>query len=659
MTIAEGPNAGLTAQVIPFDLTVTAQAGQGSEASLERQVQVALIPVFQFGIFSESDLAFFAGPPFNFGGRVHTNSDLYLAEGGTNTLTLSQKVTAVGDVIRTELANGNPSATSHGGTVRAITNPGVYRNLSMTEGSIVGGPGSADNPNWATLSLTTYNGNLLNGDTGAKPLVLPFAEGTLSPIEIIRRPPVGEDPNSLVGQSRLYNQSSIRVLLSDSQTDLPGNFGWPLTTALGAYLVDSNHPPFAYTSATDTDDRTYLDTQDGANPAIGGYLRVDIQHSDGTWEDVTMEVLNLGISRNNPNAILKFQRLRAGGTGGSTTPNDYWPNKLYDPREGEFVNSGPGTMTAMGIIGTVDLDVTNLRRWLEGTTGVSGVDAANNQGYIFYFSDRRGNRNDAGEETGEFGFEDVIEATPDGNLDTGEDVNENTTLENYGANIPVTPFTNGNELYTVRFNDDEAQESRIQYFRRSLRLVNGGGSNLPDPGFTVVAENPVYVQGDYNASGGFGGVHSAAAVISDAVMFLSNAWNDDTSFDYPHDLSSSGRNASTTYYRLALAAGKPGAFPYQGGGTPWDFGTDGGVHNFFRYMERWSGDTLNYLGSVVSLYYSRQATGTYKCCSIVYSPPIRNFAFDTEFLVPSQLPPGTPRFRDINNLSFRQRIMSD
>jgi hypothetical protein len=147
-------------------------------------------------------------------------------------------------------------------------------------------------------------------------------------------------------------------------------------------------------------------------------------------------------------------------------------------------------------------------------------------------------------------------------------------------------------------------------------------------------------------------------VIADAVMFLSNAWDDDTSFAYHHSLSASGRQASTTYYRMALAAGKGRNFPYPSG-TGWDFGTDGGVHNFFRYMENWSGQTLNYLGSIVSLYYSRQAVGTYKCCSIVYSPPTRNFTFDTEFLVPSQLPPGTPRFRDINNLSFRQTILAD
>jgi hypothetical protein len=110
---------------------------------------------------------------------------------------------------------------------------------------------------------------------------------------------------------------------------------------------------------------------------------------------------------------------------------------------------------------------------------------------------------------------------------------------------------------------------------------------------------------------------------------------------------------------MAVAAGKGRTFPWPGGATPNDFGTDGGVHNFLRYLEDWGGQTLNYTGSLVSLYFSRQAVGTFKCCTIVYSPPTRAYSFDTEFLIPSQLPPGTPRFRDINNLSFRQTVRSN
>jgi hypothetical protein len=89
-----------------------------------------------------------------------------------------------------------------------------------------------------------------------------------------------------------------------------------------------------------------------------------------------------------------------------------------------------------------------------------------------------------------------------------------------------------------------------------------------------------------------------------------------------------------------------------------DTGTDGGVHNFLRYIEDWStGQTLNYLGSLASFYNSRQANGIYKCCNTVYGAPTRNYTFDTDFQSINKLPPGTPRFTDVNALSYYQSIL--
>ena len=85
-TILTGQNAGLVALLTPYTLQVTAETPMGSEVKLQRLVQTAAIPIFQFGMFSQTDLDFFAGPDFNFGGRVHTNGNLWLAEGGTLTL---------------------------------------------------------------------------------------------------------------------------------------------------------------------------------------------------------------------------------------------------------------------------------------------------------------------------------------------------------------------------------------------------------------------------------------------------------------------------------------------------------------------------------------------------------------------------------------------
>ncbi len=220
---------------------------------------------------------------------------------------------------------------------------------------------------------------------------------------------------------------------------------------------------------------------------------------------------------------------------------------------------------------------------------------------------------------------------------------------------------------------DEARVNPPVFFRRALKIVNGayttGALRLPhngSQGLSIVAENPAYVQGNFNAPNAAGTDFGAtsgtdyvsAAVIADAVTLLSNAFNDIGTFQSPHVVNSTYRTASTTWYRMAVIAGKGLTFPRPttNSNDNTDFGTDGGAHNFLRYIEYWSGQTLNYRGSIVSFYTNRQAVGIYKCCDVVYMPPTRGYKFDTDFLTPSLLPPRTPMFRDINTLTFRELL---
>jgi hypothetical protein len=122
-TILSGTYAGLVGLLTPYTLQVTSRTPFGSEVRLQRTVQTVAIPVFQFGIFSDTDLSYFAGPNFDFGGRVHTNGNLWLAEGDGATLTMRDKVTAVGEVVRTNLQNGWPLATAYKGTVSITEHP--------------------------------------------------------------------------------------------------------------------------------------------------------------------------------------------------------------------------------------------------------------------------------------------------------------------------------------------------------------------------------------------------------------------------------------------------------------------------------------------------------------------------------------------------------
>jgi hypothetical protein len=175
-------------------------------------------------------------------------------------------------------------------------------------------------------------------------------------------------------------------------------------------------------------------------------------------------------------------------------------------------------------------------------------------------------------------------------------------------------------------------------------------------------ENPVYIQGDFNANSGGGGWNDpgvASSIAADAITLLSDNWNDANSFAGNNAAAIYGmsfRIGNTSWYRAAIIAGKGVSFS-QPAGTGQDFGTDGGVHNFLRYIENWGNAQLNYRGSIVSLYYNRQASGTFKCCTVVYSPPGRGYNFDTTFLNPTLLPPRTPLFRDVNTTGFTRLLL--
>jgi hypothetical protein len=426
--------------------------------------------------------------------------------------------------------------------------------------------------------------------------------------------------------------------------------------------------------------------------------------------------------------------------GASPTQYNWYPINLYDAREGEVrdVQNGVATSCApAGVMNAIEIDVGNLKLWLNGTIAGSGtlVDPVFQNGYVLYVSDRRGMlKNPNGTQvdapftkTGDSGLEDSVNSNtavgkPDGALEpplpgktqSPEDVNNNGILDNWGGGnlglglgyvgAPYTAATSVNSLIrnAAGFPDPYLTAGRIQQCivgqkgwvsgaRHVVKLVDGSLGNVPVRsdnglgGFTVASENPVYILGNYNsnctAAGGAGctpgnpnfdvtwnpppyvePLHAAAGVLADAVTMLSNNWSDLASLTSPSN--DAGRPAATTYYRVAVSGGKNLNFLVTGagwtgagtgGGVGYDWGTDGGLHNFLRQLENWGGQTLNYKGSMASLYYSTYSTGTDKNGgSTTYDPPARNYIFDPLFTQPQNLPPGTPLFRDIDNLSYRQ-----
>ncbi len=880
-SIQSGAYQGMTALATQYTLLVTARTLSNNEVKLQRTTQTVGIPMFQFGIFSDTDLSFFPGPDFNFGGRTHTNGNLFLAAGGT--LTLADRVTAVKNVIRTNLSNGFSTTTgSYNGTVDITTSPGTssYRALAYTEGSLVGTIGSAVNPIWTNISLgaTNYAGNLRNGATGATALnlgIVLLGSGTTQPVDLIRRP-FGTTESASVTNLRYYSQASLKVLLSDASIDITslpcidtstppvdlsqiaipaanwtaaGGFPAALYTKMNTNnTAGYNTPPVplaasgaakgAGITAYNPADGYWLPTPNAAQyaaasglPIVKGFLKIEVQtaygNPCGTWKDVTLEVLAYGYAGRNmnplgsagspltagtqygiaepllglpttqvapspcadvhPNAIIRLERVRdnpanyngatlngrCGVTNNAlpasqvnpTNPADYWPNALFDTREGTLRDLQPGGQlgtyyyssmpTLGGVMQYIELDAKNLARYLGGALPGSGhlaydsVNAPND--YTVYISDRRGNYTGSAltnvwpplspstHETGEYGWDDFVNSTsavgcPNGTQDVGEDLDVlgSTGFYTYGQNptyimaagtaytalgpgqfgmyslaapgnlYGATPASNAitaNPSCTVTvpskvwpmayvIHANEARENPSPFFRRAVKIVDGNlltalgtcPGSVPC-GLAIATENPAYVFGDFNANsagGGFGDPNVAVSLNADAVTILSNGFNDVNTFAFPYLYPYNSATTCTTcnvrnavnpgapgpannaWYRLAIMAGKGVSFPQPFTTDPKDFGTDGGVHNFLRYIENWGaggGQTLNYRGSIISMYTNRQAIGTFKCCTTVYSPPTRGYNFDTEFLTPSLLPPRTPLFRDVNTTGFTQLLL--
>jgi hypothetical protein len=503
-----------------------------------------------------------------------------------------------------------------------------------------------------------------------------------------------------------------------------GNFTGPSTSpATAGYSTGScldPHPNAVIRLERIRDNPSSVNVQPGARSAAAP-IKLPVRST-------VAEVCGVDPATGKPLAFLRASPILAPASGLPWTPqpSDFWPNVLFDTREGarrDFVPAVPfdQRITLGGAMNYIELDVRNLARWFSGAIGATGLAtrdpnvAPNN--FVVYVSDRRGNYepvapfvnawpplSPSANETGEYGFGDFVNPTnlngcTSGILDTGEDLDGTAVLYKYGATsfpnglVNSTGIATAVTLFPLVLNAtvadpncvgpnagfpwpgtylktaNEARENPSALFRPALKLVNGSLISLPlcpgaiTCGLTIATENPIYVQGDYNANSpagtGFTSANVAASVAGDALTLLSASWNDTNSFSFP--FNTGGRVGGTTWYRMGVVAGKGLSFPIPAWNTTalngsQDFGTDGGVHNFMRYIEQWNG-TLNYTGSIVSMYFNRQAIGLYKCCNTVYSPPTRGYSFDSDFLNPLLLPPRTPMFRDINTTGFTQLLL--
>lgn len=183
--------------------------------------------------------------------------------------------------------------------------------------------------------------------------------------------------------------------------------------------------------------------------------------------------------------------------------------------------------------------------------------------------------------------------------------------------------------------------------------------SLRDDGLTFATNAPVYIMGHYNADGSSstgsstapdvssGGTEIPALIAADAVTLLSASYSDTT---MSNSALSTLNNASFTEVATGVLAGiVPTRLNTSGVGTNDQWA--GGVHNFVRFLENWSGDTYRSRGSVVCLFENEVSLrpwyqGDY---TYWYNFPTRDVGYHVYF-AGGRFPPGLPVLRTVRRI---------
>ena len=153
-------------------------------ACVGQQINLGMIPIFQFAIFYQNTMEIDPGANMTINGYAHGNSNIYLDPNSGVTLTFSNDVSASGTIVLGQ----NP------------LDPTTGRNASP-------------NP--------TFDGFHLSG---VNPLILPVGTNTAGSATntaqnvnaILQIPPAGVSPTSQTGSNYLYNKADMIILISNN-----------------------------------------------------------------------------------------------------------------------------------------------------------------------------------------------------------------------------------------------------------------------------------------------------------------------------------------------------------------------------------------------------------------------------------------------------------
>ncbi len=149
--------------------------------AVQQDVQLALIPVFQFAIFYNLGLEINPGANMTISGRTHGNRNVYLQPSGV-TLTFLGDVTSAGEIQDTKMP-GDPTTRGKGSIIFKASHDSGVMSLNLPIGT-------ANTPEAVR--------------------------------EIVELPPNNESPNSEMGKQRFCNNADLVILVRDNGVDVRG-----------------------------------------------------------------------------------------------------------------------------------------------------------------------------------------------------------------------------------------------------------------------------------------------------------------------------------------------------------------------------------------------------------------------------------------------------
>lgn len=638
-------------------------------------VQIREQAWFNYAVFYNMDMEFHSATTMDIYGPVHSNADIYAAAGGSNELRFFSTLTSFKRILRKTKYTGDTS--THSGTVKCIDAPGMLTAnlsaMSTSRDSLYSGFKSYATTEWKGF-VQDQSFTVPRFDPPGLPAYVPDDLATTSTNELRNGAYVMIEPQlskvtsdtdygykTLAAENLKFSALSGFVIqvsapTSTNPTTLPA-LGTPTGTPLALPVSAQPRWKIVVYQAGDTshilsaDNPPARDTTTG-KPIVSTIIDPFLDLDETQTTVVADQKMKRALKQALLNAIVSIPYGDAGttatlwGNGFSalrlfTPPSNAWAAPyattgtyypIYDRREGYiYPNAIPAATDGLkGAMHVLQIDLTKLKALLNDTTDLWRK--PDDSGWVYNVA-----ANYSGVVYVQFPLAPIDTTrfpSPVGSNATGDMIR--AAQYPVKAVVGTTPGTPGYALRMV-----------------NCQTVPQLTSGTPD-GFTIATNGPAYVLGHFNADGNSAtgsetapdsAAEGTAMIAADAVTLLSPGFTGNDQ----RDMATTKPSASA--FTEVSAAIVTGLVPTQPGVNKiWA----GGVHNFIRFHEDWSGVTYRYRGSIAALFESEVAKKPWHQNSYVYwyEPPTRDVGYH-QYLARGRFPPGTPVKRTVRRMSMQ------